>query len=101
MYTPFNMFTGAVVDEETGKAMEYRNLINSEKYRAVWSKAMVKELDQLAQGKCRQKGMDTIKFIKKHEVPGGRKATYARIVVDYRPQKTDPNRVHLTVGRIG
>eukprot|EP00957_Ditylum_brightwellii_P088767 6759880-Ditylum_brightwellii.AAC.1 len=59
---------------------------------------MVKELDQLAQGKCGQKGTDTIKFIKKHEVPGGRRAIYAQIVVDYRPQKSDPNRVLLTVG---
>ena len=25
--------------------------------------------------------------------------TYARIVVDFRPQKTDPNRVRITVGR--
>ena len=59
---------------------------------------MVRELDQLAQGKCRQKGTDTKKFIKKHEVPGRRRATYARIVVDYWPQKSDPNRVPLTVG---
>eukprot|EP00957_Ditylum_brightwellii_P092063 7009034-Ditylum_brightwellii.AAC.1 len=58
------MFAGAVVDEETGKAMEYRNLINSEKYHAMLSKAMVKELDQLAQGKWGQNGTDTIKFIK-------------------------------------
>ena len=27
-----------------------------------------------------------------------RTVTYARIVVDYRPQKDDPNRVHITVG---
>eukprot|EP00957_Ditylum_brightwellii_P172037 13097289-Ditylum_brightwellii.AAC.1 len=40
MCTPFNMFAGAVIDEETGKAMEYCDLINSEKYHAVWSKAM-------------------------------------------------------------
>eukprot|EP00957_Ditylum_brightwellii_P105297 8027043-Ditylum_brightwellii.AAC.1 len=55
---------GAVIDEETGKAMEYHDLITSEKYRAVWIKAMVKELDQLTQGKCGQKGTDTIKFFK-------------------------------------
>ena len=24
--------------------------------------------------------------------------TYARIVIDYRPQKTDPNRVRITAG---
>lgn len=31
-------------------------------------------------------------------MPQGRKATYGRIVVDYRPQKADPNRTRLTVG---
>ena len=29
--------------------------------------------------------------------PGDRTVTYARIVVDFRPQKTDPNRVRITV----
>ena len=30
-------------------------------------------------------------------IPGDRTVTYARIVVDFRPQKTDPNRVRITV----
>ena len=28
----------------------------------------------------------------------GKKPTYARIVVDFRPQKEDPNRVRITAG---
>jgi hypothetical protein len=36
------------------------------------------------------------KEIKK--IPQDRTVTYARIVVDYRPQKDDPNRVRITVG---
>ena len=31
-------------------------------------------------------------------IPKDRTVTYARIVVDYRPQKEDPNRVRITVG---
>jgi hypothetical protein len=31
-------------------------------------------------------------------IPKDRTVTYARIVVDYRPQKADPNRVRITVG---
>ena len=31
-------------------------------------------------------------------IPRDRTITYTRIVVDYRPQKTDPNRVRLTAG---
>jgi hypothetical protein len=31
-------------------------------------------------------------------IPHDRTVTYTRIVVDYRPHKKDPNRVHITVG---
>ena len=31
-------------------------------------------------------------------IPGDITVTYARIVVDFRPQKTDPRRVRITVG---
>jgi hypothetical protein len=31
-------------------------------------------------------------------IPCNRSVTYARIVMDYWPQKKDPNRVHITVG---
>ena len=50
------------------------------------------------QGKCGYTRTNTIYFIPRNKVPQGRKATYGRIVVDYRPQKADPNRTRLTVG---
>jgi hypothetical protein len=31
-------------------------------------------------------------------IKDGKKFTYARIMVDYRPQKEDPNRIRITVG---
>ena len=31
-------------------------------------------------------------------IPADRTITYAQVVVDYRPQKEDPNRVRITVG---
>ena len=34
------------------------------------------------------------------DIPPDKTVTYARIVVDYRPQKSDPNCVCLTVGVI-
>ena len=41
-------------------------------------------------------------FFMTHEeikrIPKDRTVTYTRIVVDYRPQKDDPNRVRITVG---
>ena len=46
------------------------------------------------------KGTDTIFFIKKSDIPKERlkDVTYGRIVVDYRPNKSDPNRSRLTAG---
>eukprot|EP00957_Ditylum_brightwellii_P056855 4310296-Ditylum_brightwellii.AAC.1 len=49
MYSPIGMFAGAVVDDDMGKTLEYQDLIHHEKYRKMWTKAFVKELDQLAQ----------------------------------------------------
>ena len=48
-----------------------------------------------------EKGTDTVKFLTHQEIadiPVDRTVTYARIVVDYREQKADPNRVRITVG---
>ena len=43
-------------------------------------------------------GTDTIDFIRKSEVPANKKVTYANFICDYRPLKTEPHRVRLTVG---
>ena len=62
---------------------------------------MAKELGRLAQGFGDTKGTDTIRFLTRDEIkciPADHTITYARIVVDYRPQKEDPNRVRITAG---
>eukprot|EP00957_Ditylum_brightwellii_P183661 13989633-Ditylum_brightwellii.AAC.1 len=92
------IFAGAVIDPDTGKMLEYRDLIRHEKYKEVWIRAFTKELDQLAQGKCGYNGTNTIFFVNKSDIPKRRRATYGRIVCDYHPQKQDPNKVRLTVG---
>ena len=69
--------------------------------RDVWMKAMCKELSRLAQGYGEVKCTDTIHFMSLDEIAKilrDRTVTYARIVVDYRKQKADPNRVRITVG---
>ncbi len=70
----------------------------------LWTKAMSKELHQLAQG-CPgiTKGTNTIFSLSHAEIlsiPKDRTVTYGRIVIDHRPQKKkeDPNRVCITVG---
>ena len=45
--------------------------------------------------------MDAIRVMTLEEIkniPADRVVTYARVVVDFRPQKEDPNRVRITAG---
>ena len=57
----------------------------------------------MAQGddKTGTKGKNSI-FVMNHDeianIPKDRVVTYARVVVDFRPQKEDPNRVRITAG---
>ena len=68
----------------------------------LWVPAMSKELHRLAQGKEGVTvGTNTIFYLTHDEIrriPKDRTVTYARIVIDHRPQKDDPNRVRITVG---
>ena len=61
---------------------------------------MCVELGRLAQEYKDIPETSTIKFMTHEEIkniPSDRTVTYARIVVDYRAHKNDPNRVHIAV----
>ena len=80
---------------------KYEKLANDPLLSDVWCKAMCKELGRLAQGYDGTKGTNTVFFMTKDEIkqiPKDRTVTYARIVVDYRPKKDDPNHVRITAG---
>ena len=80
---------------------KYQQLIAEPLLKDTWTKAMCKELGRLAQGYGNTKGTNTIKFLTLDEIkttPKDRTVTYARICVNYRPQKEDPNQVRITVG---
>eukprot|EP00804_Cyclotella_cryptica_P020666 CCRYP_003456-RA/>CCRYP_003456-RA protein AED:0.45 eAED:0.45 QI:0/-1/0/1/-1/1/1/0/123 len=69
----------------------------------IWTTAFGKEFGNLAQGdlKTGEKGTNTLFFMSHEEIaniPAGRTVTYGRIVINFRPQKTDPNRVRITAG---
>ena len=55
----------AVIDEETGKALEYRDLIKLEKYKNVWEMSYANELGRLTQGIRDIPGTNTMFFIHK------------------------------------
>ena len=97
-------FCAPVVHPTTGETItQYRKLLRDPITNEVWSTAFGKEWGRMAQGdnKTGEKGTNSI-FVMNHEeikhIPKDRVVTYARIVVDFRAQKTDPNRVRITAG---
>ena len=95
---PNENYAQAVLDEETGQALEFRQLIKHDKYRDVYMKSFGNELGRLAQGIRDIPGTGTITFIPFDNVPHGEVVTYGRIVVSYRPHKDEKERTRLTVG---
>ena len=78
-----------------------KKLIEDPLLRETWSKAMCKELGRLCQGFGETEGTNTMRFFDPEGIKNitkDRVVTYARIVVDYRPQKADPSRVRITAG---
>jgi hypothetical protein len=51
-----------------------------------------------ADGTQRVKGTNTCRWIKKSQVPNGKRVTYTRTVVAVRPEKEEINRVSIKVG---
>ena len=95
------LFTPVInhIYDDKGKKLSIDTLLTDPKYKDIWNKSMSNELGRLAQGnKYGIKSNDAIDFIHKCEVPKEKKVTYANFVCDYRPLKSDPNRVRLVVG---
>ena len=98
-----------VLDHDTGKTLEHRQLRRHPKYKDVWDKSYGNELGRLCQGigrdpanptKQRVAGTDTFRPIKYANIPHERRVdvTYPRVVCEVRPQKEDPNRTRITIG---
>ena len=91
----------AVLDQETGELLEYRQLLKHPKFRDVWNRSASDEFGRLAQGiGGRIKGTDTIRFVHKHEIPQDRfkDVTYIKFVCTVRTEKRDPYRTRATMG---
>ena len=92
--------TYLVLDDEIGMEQSYKQLINNPKTKEIWENGMCKELSRLIQGYNKTQGRNTCKIMTVDEIqpiPRDQTIMYARIVVDYRTQKTDPYRVRITV----
>ncbi len=85
----------SVMDKDTGKLLNYRQLMNSLKYKKVLSLSAANEFGQLANGigGCIKNPTNTIEFIFQHEVLAGciKDITYGQLVCTVRPEKVEPN----------
>jgi hypothetical protein len=98
-------YASPMVHPTTGETItSYKRLMNDPTTAKIWQTAFGKDFGGMAQGdeKTGQKGTNSI-FVMEHDEittakKDGKQFTYARNVVDYRPQKEDPNRIRITVG---
>ena len=95
----------AVLDKETGKKLEYRQLIKHPLFAEAWLKSGANEFGRLfqgigrnADGTRRVEGTNTCFWIAKKNIPRNKRATYARIVCEERPEKSEVNRTRITAG---
>ena len=87
------------VYDKKGKKQSLDMLLAIPETEPIWAPGVENALGRLVQGfKDRVKGTNTIFFVHKHEIPKDRKISYANFVCDYRPLKSEPYRVRLTVG---
>ena len=78
------------MDAETGKLLNYRQLQRYPKYSKEWNKYEANEFGRLTNSVGgRVKGTNTIKFIKRGDVPDGRRkdVTYVQFVCIITPEK--------------
>ena len=94
-----------MVHPNTGETItSYKWLMNDPKTAEIWQKAFGKDFGRMAQGddKTGQAGTNSV-FVMIHSeiiiaMKAGHKWTYAMVVVDYCPQKEDPNWIRIAVG---
>ena len=84
--------------DDNGKKLNLDKLLEGAS-KSIWENLLDNELGRLSNGLPQKLlGTKTIAFIFKHEIPQGRKITYANMVCDFRPLRTEKYRVRLTIG---
>ena len=93
------MYSVNHVFDSSGNKQSIDDVINKGQNKTQWRISLSNEIGRLTKGlQNRVSYTDTMEFIKKSEVPKDKKVTYANFVLDYRPLKSEPLRVRLTVG---
>jgi hypothetical protein len=87
----FPEMANAVICPETGKSLKHQELITKLRYKIKWMRSTANEINQLY-------NTDTIRFIRRSDIPKGRKVSYGSFVVDIKDHKEEKERTRLTVG---
>ena len=91
-----------VMDQKSGKMMNYCQLLKHPKFSKAWLTSLANEFGRLANGVGRRikNPTNTIRFIHDHKVPQKQQGnlTYGSFVCSVRLQKDEPNRSRFTVG---
>jgi hypothetical protein len=97
-------FCAPVIHSVTGETIpNYKKLAKDLITRETWTTSLGKEFGNITQGdhKTGEKGTNCV-FAMTHgqirSIPKDQIVTYAQIVIDFRLQKEDPNRVCITAG---
>jgi hypothetical protein len=93
-----------MIHPKTGKSISsYKRLMHNTATSEVWQTAFGKDFGGMAQGdnETGQKGTNSI-FIMTHNevkrIPKNQTVMYARVVVNFHPQKADPHCIQITAG---
>jgi hypothetical protein len=81
----------AVICPETGKSLKHQELITKLRYKIKWMQSTANEINRLY-------NTNIIRFIRRSNIPKGRKDTYGSFVVDIKDHKEEKERARLTVG---
>jgi hypothetical protein len=100
----FSTVAMPMVHPTTGEIISsYKWLLHNPATSETWQTAFGKDFGGMVQGDNRtgQKGTNSI-FVMTHDevarIPKNQTVTYARVVVDFCPQKADPHCIRITAG---
>jgi hypothetical protein len=81
----------AVICPETGKSLKHQEPITKLRYKIKWMRSTANKINRLY-------NTHTIRFIRRSDIPKGRKVTYGSFVVDIKDHKEEIERTRLTIG---
>jgi hypothetical protein len=91
-------FSNNFVRQVTGKEMEYMALMKDPDLQPLWKRGFGNEVGRLFQGIYDIQGTNMCFFIELKSIPQYRQITCGKIVCDYKPHKTEKERIILVVG---